>query len=79
MQYIVDYSVILKKCAEFSTLQLFFDLYFSLPSTLSPHALACLVQIASVRYNQSFDNQKIGIGYSLFVRTVVWLYMKVLL
>jgi len=34
---------------EFSTLQLFFDLYFSLPSTLSPHALACLVQIASVR------------------------------
>jgi exportin-7 len=34
---------------EGSTLQLFFDLYFSLPSTLSPHALACLVQIASVR------------------------------
>ena len=34
---------------EFSTLQLFFDLYGALPSTLSPLSLSCLVQIASVR------------------------------
>ena len=38
---------------EFSTLQLFFDLYFALPSTLSPHAIACLVQLASVRYGNT--------------------------
>uniref|UniRef100_T1JH36 Gamma-tubulin complex component 2 n=1 Tax=Strigamia maritima TaxID=126957 RepID=T1JH36_STRMM len=34
---------------DFNTLQLFFDLYASLPSSLSPLALSCLVQIASVR------------------------------
>ncbi|XP_046658965.1 exportin-7 isoform X2 [Homalodisca vitripennis] len=34
---------------DYSTLKLFFDLYHSLPSTLSPLALSCLVQIASVR------------------------------
>ncbi|ODN00853.1 Exportin-7 [Orchesella cincta] len=34
---------------DFGTLQLFFDLYHTLPSTLSPMALSCLVQIASVR------------------------------
>lgn len=33
----------------FSTVKLFFDLYHSLPNTLSSLALACLVQIASVR------------------------------
>ncbi|XP_012940207.1 exportin-7 isoform X2 [Aplysia californica] len=32
-----------------STLELFFDLYSGLPSSLSPLALSCLVQIASVR------------------------------
>ena len=30
---------------EFSHLQLFFDLYSALPSTLSPLALSCLVQV----------------------------------
>jgi len=44
---------------EYSTLQLFFDLYFSLPSSLSPHALACLVQIASVR-RSLFNNAERG-------------------
>lgn len=34
---------------DFSTLKLFFDLYHSLPNTLSSLALSCLVQIASVR------------------------------
>nr|CAD7194109.1 unnamed protein product [Timema douglasi] len=34
---------------DFTTLKLFFDLYHSLPNTLSPLALSCLVQIASVR------------------------------
>lgn len=34
---------------DFTTLSLFFDLYHSLPPTLSSLALACLVQIASVR------------------------------
>ncbi|XP_038045966.1 exportin-7-like isoform X1 [Patiria miniata] len=34
---------------DFSTVNLFFDLYKSLPPTLSPLALTCLVQIASVR------------------------------
>ncbi|KAL1122988.1 hypothetical protein AAG570_003312, partial [Ranatra chinensis] len=34
---------------DFTTLKLFFDMYHSLPSTLSPLALSCLVQIASVR------------------------------
>lgn len=34
---------------DFATLKLFFDLYHSLPGTLSPLALSCLVQIASVR------------------------------
>ncbi|XP_067656691.1 exportin-7-like isoform X2 [Haliotis asinina] len=34
---------------DFSTLQLFFDLYSGLPTSLSPMALSCLVQIASVR------------------------------
>ncbi|CAB4007068.1 exportin-7 [Paramuricea clavata] len=33
----------------FGSLQLFFDLYHALPSTLSPLALGCLIQIASVR------------------------------
>ncbi|KAK9872641.1 hypothetical protein WA026_018776 [Henosepilachna vigintioctopunctata] len=34
---------------DFATLKLFFDLFHSLPNTLSPLALSCLVQIASVR------------------------------
>ncbi|KAJ8686986.1 hypothetical protein QAD02_022780 [Eretmocerus hayati] len=34
---------------DFTTLKLFFDLYHNLPNTLSHLALACLVQIASVR------------------------------
>ncbi|KAJ8316811.1 hypothetical protein KUTeg_004715 [Tegillarca granosa] len=34
---------------DFSTLQLFYDLYSGLPASLSPLALSCLVQIASVR------------------------------
>ncbi|XP_066902464.1 exportin-7 isoform X5 [Halyomorpha halys] len=34
---------------DFTTLKLFFDMYHSLPSSLSPLALSCLVQIASVR------------------------------
>lgn len=34
---------------DFNTLQLFYDLYHSLPASLSPLALSCLVQIASVR------------------------------
>lgn len=34
---------------EFNVLELFFDLYRTLPTTLAPTALACLVQIASVR------------------------------
>lgn len=34
---------------DFTTLKLFFDLYHSLPNTLSSLALSCLVQIASVR------------------------------
>ncbi|CAG0919166.1 unnamed protein product [Notodromas monacha] len=32
-----------------ATLQLFFDLYAALPSSLSPLALSCIVQLASVR------------------------------
>jgi len=44
---------------EFSTLQLFFDLYGALPSTLSPLALSCLVQIASVR-RSLFNNAERG-------------------
>jgi len=44
---------------EYSTLQLFFDLYFSLPSSLSPLSLACLVQIASVR-RSLFNNAERG-------------------
>ncbi|EEC05625.1 Exportin-7-A, putative, partial [Ixodes scapularis] len=34
---------------DYNTLQLFFDLFHSLPGTLSPPVLSCLVQIASVR------------------------------
>ncbi|CAB3366026.1 Hypothetical predicted protein [Cloeon dipterum] len=34
---------------DFATLKLFFDLYHSLPTSLSSLALSCLVQIASVR------------------------------
>ncbi|PBC33624.1 Exportin-7 [Apis cerana cerana] len=34
---------------DFTSLKLFFDLYHSLPNTLSSLALSCLVQIASVR------------------------------
>ncbi|OXA43995.1 Exportin-7 [Folsomia candida] len=34
---------------DFTTLQLFFDLYHTLPPSLSSMALSCLVQIASVR------------------------------
>jgi len=34
---------------DFTSLKLFFDLYHSLPNTLSCLALSCLVQIASVR------------------------------
>jgi len=44
---------------EFSTLQLFFDLYGALPATLSPLALSCLVQIASVR-RSLFNNAERG-------------------
>ncbi|KAK2573063.1 Exportin-7 [Acropora cervicornis] len=33
----------------FATLQLFFDLYRALPTSLSPMALSCLVQLASIR------------------------------
>lgn len=44
---------------EFSTLQLFFDLYSALPATLSPLALSCLVQIASVR-RSLFNNAERG-------------------
>jgi len=44
---------------ESSTLQLFFDLYGALPSTLSPLALSCLVQIASVR-RSLFNNAERG-------------------
>ena len=39
--------------------QLFFDLYSALPSTLSHLALACLVQIASVR-RSLFNNAERG-------------------
>ncbi|XP_076033625.1 ran-binding protein 16 isoform X1 [Oratosquilla oratoria] len=42
---------------DFSTVQLFFDLYASLPSSLSPVALSCLVQIASVR-RTLFSNEE---------------------
>ncbi|KAI9558642.1 hypothetical protein GHT06_015430 [Daphnia sinensis] len=38
-----------------ATLQLFFDLYDALPSSLSPMALSCLVQMAAVR-RSLFDN-----------------------
>ncbi|ESO95104.1 hypothetical protein LOTGIDRAFT_160865 [Lottia gigantea] len=34
---------------DFTTVQLFFDLFNGLPSTLSPMALSCLVQMASTR------------------------------
>ena len=44
---------------EYSTLQLFFDLYFALPASLSPLALSCLVQIASVR-RSLFNNAERG-------------------
>ncbi|XP_026275321.1 exportin-7 isoform X1 [Frankliniella occidentalis] len=44
---------------DFSTLKLFFDLYHSLPSTLSPLALSCVVQIASVR-RSLFSNTERG-------------------
>jgi len=44
---------------EFSTLQLFFDLYTALPATLSPLSLSCLVQIASVR-RSLFNNSERG-------------------
>ena len=44
---------------EYSTLQLFFDLYSSLPASLSPLALSCLVQIASVR-RSLFNNAERG-------------------
>ncbi|XP_042861288.1 exportin-7-like isoform X3 [Penaeus chinensis] len=42
---------------DFSTVQLFFDLYASLPASLSPVALSCLVQIASVR-RTLFSNEE---------------------
>eukprot|EP00095_Tigriopus_kingsejongensis_P007054 maker-scaffold146_size311726-snap-gene-2.19 protein:Tk07054 transcript:maker-scaffold146_size311726-snap-gene-2.19-mRNA-1 annotation:"Exportin-7" len=44
---------------EVGTLQLFFDLYTALPVTLSPLALSCLVQIASVR-RSLFNNAERG-------------------
>jgi len=44
---------------EFSTLQLFFDLYTALPATLSSLSLSCLVQIASVR-RSLFNNAERG-------------------
>ena len=44
---------------EFSTLQLFFDLYSALPASLSPLSLSCLVQIASVR-RSLFNNAERG-------------------
>ncbi|XP_029649457.1 exportin-7 isoform X2 [Octopus sinensis] len=42
---------------DFSTLQLFFDLYAGLPSSLSSMALSCLVQVASVR-RSLFNNDE---------------------
>ncbi|KAK8737903.1 hypothetical protein OTU49_004293 [Cherax quadricarinatus] len=42
---------------DFSTVQLFFDLYASLPASLSPVTLSCLVQIASVR-RTLFSNEE---------------------
>ncbi|XP_072177284.1 exportin-7-like [Diadema setosum] len=42
---------------DFSTVHLFFDLYKALPSSLSPTALSCLVQIASVR-RSLFNNSE---------------------
>jgi hypothetical protein len=44
---------------EYSTLQLFFYLYSSLPASLSPLALSCLVQPASVR-RSLFNNAERG-------------------
>ncbi|XP_013418975.1 exportin-7 isoform X1 [Lingula anatina] len=44
---------------DFSTLQLFFDLYANLPPSLASMALACLVNIASVR-RSLFDNVERG-------------------
>ncbi|KAL1509455.1 hypothetical protein ABEB36_004189 [Hypothenemus hampei] len=44
---------------DFTTLTLFFDLYHSLPNTLSSLALSCLVQIASVR-RSLFSNTERG-------------------
>jgi len=44
---------------EFNTLQLFFDLYRVLPTSLAPTALACLVQMASVR-RSLFNNAERG-------------------
>lgn len=44
---------------DFNTIQLFFDLYHCLPSSLSPLALLCLVQIASVR-RTLFNNEERG-------------------
>ena len=43
---------------EFNILQLFFDLYQVLPTTLAPTALACLVQIASVRRSLFNNNER---------------------
>uniref|UniRef100_A0A8C1L6P0 Exportin 7 n=1 Tax=Cyprinus carpio TaxID=7962 RepID=A0A8C1L6P0_CYPCA len=49
-----------------STLQLFFDLYHSIPPSLSPLVLSCLVQIASVR-RSLFNNAERAKFLSLLV------------
>ncbi|EDO48742.1 predicted protein, partial [Nematostella vectensis] len=43
---------------DYTTLQLFFNLYASLPPTLSPMALSCLVQLASVRRSLFNNNER---------------------
>ncbi|XP_026472261.1 exportin-7 isoform X1 [Ctenocephalides felis] len=43
---------------DFTTLKLFFDLYRTLPTTLSTMALSCLVQIASVRRSLFSNNER---------------------
>ncbi|PFX28448.1 Exportin-7 [Stylophora pistillata] len=41
-----------------ATLQLFFDLYRALPTSLSPMALSCLVQLASIRRSLFNNNER---------------------
>ncbi|XP_041371289.1 exportin-7-like isoform X1 [Gigantopelta aegis] len=58
---------------DFSTLKLFFDLYKGLPTTLSPMALSCLVQIASVRRSLFNNTERAKFLNSLVtgVRTIL--------